>query len=117
MSPRLARGRGWAWLRIRIKGMGVERCWRGMSRWFCIRVELQVDPRVSKALRCANGFTFDTCLAAVPLTHLNLLTTMRNICNTYEFTPHDRGLLVMPLFHGKSEYTNNPRQAHARHRA
>ncbi|KAJ9116132.1 hypothetical protein QFC20_000810 [Naganishia adeliensis] len=36
---------------------------------------------------------------AVPLTHLNLLTTMRNICNTYEFTPQDRGLLVMPLFH------------------
>ncbi|GHJ89791.1 hypothetical protein NliqN6_6193 [Naganishia liquefaciens] len=36
---------------------------------------------------------------AVPLTHLNLLTTMRNICNTYEFTPADRGLLVMPLFH------------------
>lgn len=38
---------------------------------------------------------------AVPLTHLNILTTMRNICNTYEFTPQDRGLLVMPLFHGR----------------
>lgn len=36
---------------------------------------------------------------AVPLTHLNIMTTMRNIANTYEFTSQDRGLLVMPLFH------------------
>lgn len=35
----------------------------------------------------------------VPLTHLNLLTTMGNIVKTYEFTPQDTGYLVMPLFH------------------
>lgn len=35
----------------------------------------------------------------VPLTHLNLLTTMANIVKTYEFTPTDNGYLVMPLFH------------------
>ncbi|KAG1472745.1 hypothetical protein G6F56_001354 [Rhizopus delemar] len=35
----------------------------------------------------------------VPLTHLNLVTTMRNIIGTYELTPKDRTLLVMPLFH------------------
>lgn len=35
----------------------------------------------------------------VPLTHLNIMTTMANIVKTYEFTPEDRGLLVMPLFH------------------
>ncbi|ORY97233.1 hypothetical protein BCR43DRAFT_472276 [Syncephalastrum racemosum] len=35
----------------------------------------------------------------VPLSHLNLVTTMRNIVRTYELTPQDRTLLVMPLFH------------------
>ncbi|KAI8993288.1 hypothetical protein BDB01DRAFT_318834 [Pilobolus umbonatus] len=35
----------------------------------------------------------------VPLTHLNLYTTMRNIIRTYELTSSDRTLLVMPLFH------------------
>ncbi|KAI9263725.1 hypothetical protein BY458DRAFT_477286 [Sporodiniella umbellata] len=35
----------------------------------------------------------------VPLTHLNLVTTMRNIIQTYELVPEDRTLLVMPLFH------------------
>jgi oxalate---CoA ligase len=36
---------------------------------------------------------------AVPLTHRNLTTNMRNIVNTYCLTPSDRTLLVMPLFH------------------
>lgn len=36
---------------------------------------------------------------AVPLTHRNLTRTMRNIQNTYELTPDDRTMLVMPLFH------------------
>ena len=36
---------------------------------------------------------------AVPLTHANLTRTMQNIRNTYELTPQDRTLLVMPLFH------------------
>ncbi|CEG67836.1 Putative YBR222Cp-like protein (Fragment) [Rhizopus microsporus] len=35
----------------------------------------------------------------VPLTHLNLVTSMRNITNTYELNTQDRTLLVMPLFH------------------
>ncbi|KAI8641499.1 hypothetical protein BD408DRAFT_388889 [Parasitella parasitica] len=35
----------------------------------------------------------------VPLSHLNLLTSMRNIVGTYELNPEDRTLLVMPLFH------------------
>ena len=35
----------------------------------------------------------------VPLTHLNLYTTMRNIVNTYTLTSRDRSYLVMPLFH------------------
>ncbi|KAK4049654.1 hypothetical protein OIV83_003929 [Microbotryomycetes sp. JL201] len=37
---------------------------------------------------------------AVPLTHLNLATTMQNIINTYNLSPRDRTYLVMPLFHG-----------------
>ncbi|KAK1139052.1 hypothetical protein N8T08_001356 [Aspergillus melleus] len=36
---------------------------------------------------------------AVPLTHKNLTTTMRNIRDTYQLTPQDRTYLVMPLFH------------------
>ncbi|KAK0539276.1 hypothetical protein OC834_000127 [Tilletia horrida] len=36
---------------------------------------------------------------AVPLSHLNLTTTMRNIINTYKLGPSDRTALVMPLFH------------------
>ncbi|KAL4964801.1 acyl--CoA ligase [Aspergillus stella-maris] len=36
---------------------------------------------------------------AVPLTHKNLTTTMRNIQATYKLTPEDRTYLVMPLFH------------------
>ncbi|KAH8548314.1 hypothetical protein BGW37DRAFT_431169 [Umbelopsis sp. PMI_123] len=35
----------------------------------------------------------------VPLTHLNIATTMQNIINTYSLTPADRTYLVMPLFH------------------
>lgn len=35
----------------------------------------------------------------VPLTHLNLLTTLQNIVNTYELTEKDTSLIVMPLFH------------------
>ncbi|RUS24982.1 hypothetical protein BC938DRAFT_472790 [Jimgerdemannia flammicorona] len=35
----------------------------------------------------------------VPLTHLNLTTTMHNIVRTYRLVPSDRTLLVMPLFH------------------
>ncbi|KAI8934421.1 hypothetical protein NX059_009156 [Plenodomus lindquistii] len=36
---------------------------------------------------------------AVPLTHRNLLRTMKNIQATYQLTPKDRTMLVMPLFH------------------
>lgn len=35
----------------------------------------------------------------VPLTHANLVASLENIKNTYEFTPEDVSLLVMPLFH------------------
>lgn len=35
----------------------------------------------------------------VPLTHANLVVSLTNIANTYELTPDDRCLLVMPLFH------------------
>ncbi|CAG8951540.1 hypothetical protein HYFRA_00007456 [Hymenoscyphus fraxineus] len=36
---------------------------------------------------------------AVPLTHRNLTRTMQNIKDTYQLTPADRTMLVMPLFH------------------
>lgn len=36
---------------------------------------------------------------AVPLTHRNLLRTMKNIQGTYQLTTKDRTMLVMPLFH------------------
>lgn len=34
---------------------------------------------------------------AVPLSHANLVATMRNIVKTYDLTPKDRTFLVMPL--------------------
>jgi oxalate---CoA ligase len=36
---------------------------------------------------------------SVPLTHHNLVTTTRNVVNTYSLTEKDRSYLVMPLFH------------------
>ena len=35
----------------------------------------------------------------VPLSHANLLTSARNVANTYQLTPEDVSLCVMPLFH------------------
>jgi acyl-CoA synthetase (AMP-forming)/AMP-acid ligase II len=35
----------------------------------------------------------------VPLTHRNLMTSIRNIAQTYALTPDDASLIVMPLFH------------------
>jgi acyl-CoA synthetase (AMP-forming)/AMP-acid ligase II len=35
----------------------------------------------------------------VPLTHANLLASIRNIARTYQLTPEDTSLIVMPLFH------------------
>ncbi|KAL2262463.1 hypothetical protein VTK26DRAFT_1247 [Humicola hyalothermophila] len=35
----------------------------------------------------------------VPLSHRNLTRTMKNIQQTYQLTPADRTMLVMPLFH------------------
>ncbi|CAH2352897.1 oxalate--CoA ligase [[Candida] railenensis] len=35
----------------------------------------------------------------VPLTHLNLTTSFKNIANTYDLSPKDRSYVVMPLFH------------------
>lgn len=35
----------------------------------------------------------------VPLTHENLMTSLRNIAATYALTPDDATLVVMPLFH------------------
>jgi oxalate---CoA ligase len=37
---------------------------------------------------------------AVPLTHANLMASMRNIAAHYALSPADTGLVVMPLFHG-----------------
>jgi acyl-CoA synthetase (AMP-forming)/AMP-acid ligase II len=35
----------------------------------------------------------------VPLTHANLMASIRNIAATYALTPEDASLIVMPLFH------------------
>ncbi len=35
----------------------------------------------------------------VPLSHANLMTSARNVAETYELTPDDVSLCVMPLFH------------------
>lgn len=36
---------------------------------------------------------------AVPLRHSNLMSNIANICRTYQLTPQDRTMLIMPLFH------------------
>ncbi|MGH2542772.1 MAG: acyl--CoA ligase, partial [Ardenticatenaceae bacterium] len=36
---------------------------------------------------------------AVPLTHGNIMTSIRNISTTYQLTPYDTAMVVMPLFH------------------
>lgn len=36
----------------------------------------------------------------VPLTHANLAASVRNICGSYELSPEDATVAVMPLFHG-----------------
>ena len=38
-------------------------------------------------------------MQGVPLTQGNLAASLANIAGTYELTPRDRSLLVMPLFH------------------
>src|SRR5262249_56306054 len=35
----------------------------------------------------------------VPLTHANLMASVRNIAGHYRLSPADTGLVVMPLFH------------------
>lgn len=35
----------------------------------------------------------------VPLTHINIYTSISNIADTYELTPNDSSYIVMPLFH------------------
>jgi acyl-CoA synthetase (AMP-forming)/AMP-acid ligase II len=47
-------------------------------------------------------FTSGTTAEAkmVPLTHANLAASVRAICGTYELSPEDATVAVMPLFHG-----------------
>jgi acyl-CoA synthetase (AMP-forming)/AMP-acid ligase II len=37
---------------------------------------------------------------AVPLTHGNMVESIRGICSVYDLSPRDATLIVMPLFHG-----------------
>jgi acyl-CoA synthetase (AMP-forming)/AMP-acid ligase II len=39
------------------------------------------------------------CALGVPLTHFNIRTTMDNVQRTYQLSPKDCTLIVMPLFH------------------
>jgi len=58
---------------------------------------LQADPEDVALVLHTSGTTGRP--KAVPLTHRNLTRTMKNIVATYELTPMDRTMLVMPLFH------------------
>jgi len=44
-------------------------------------------------------YNWKLCLQGVPLDQGNLAASLANIAATYELTPQDRSLLVMPLFH------------------
>ncbi|KAH8925096.1 acetyl-CoA synthetase-like protein [Atractiella rhizophila] len=74
-----------------------------------LRLEVKVG-RVGNSQRLQNPQPDDVALVlhtsgttgrpkAVPLSHLNLCTTIKNIVNTYSLTDRDRTYLVMPLFH------------------
>ncbi|KAI4129638.1 MAG: hypothetical protein LQ338_002121 [Usnochroma carphineum] len=81
--------------------------------------EFYIDDLKSSVVLVPKG-SYEFGGPAVPLTHLNLTTTMRNIKTTYELSPDDRTLLVMPLFHvhgllaayamteGAHQITSNP---------
>src|SRR5271168_2240330 len=58
---------------------------------------LQADPDDVALVLHTSGTTGRP--KAVPLSHRNLTRTMKNIVATYELTPMDRTMLVMPLFH------------------
>lgn len=63
------------------------------------RVAPRASPRVGRALRhlLIDKLTACRCSKAVPLTHLNIVTSLRNIVGTYDLSNSDRGFLVMPL--------------------
>lgn len=78
---------------------GVEGLRRVMLRLSCTRVERRASPRVCTILQSIWYDTDEKMIAAVPLTHVNLATTMKNVVNTYHLSSADRTYLVMPLFH------------------
>ncbi|KAK4496755.1 hypothetical protein PRZ48_012738 [Zasmidium cellare] len=61
-----------------------------------VRVE-QAQPEDTALVLHTSGTTGRP--KAVPLSHRNLTRTISNIINTYQLTPADRTMLVMPLFH------------------
>ena len=58
---------------------------------------LKPDPEDTALVLHTSGTTSRP--KVVPLSHRNLTRTMRNIQQTYQLTPADRTMLVMPLFH------------------
>ncbi|KAF8428770.1 hypothetical protein EV426DRAFT_585830 [Tirmania nivea] len=89
-------------------GVGVAEVWWDGKE---VKVEVKVKGRgLGRAVEVQQAKEGDVALVlhtsgttgrpkAVPLTHKNLTTTMYNIQATYELTPEDRTMLVMPLFH------------------
>ncbi|KAG7289768.1 hypothetical protein NEMBOFW57_006144 [Staphylotrichum longicolle] len=58
---------------------------------------LKPDPEDTALVLHTSGTTSRP--KVVPLSHRNLTRTMKNIQQTYQLTPADRTMLVMPLFH------------------
>ncbi|KAF3929861.1 S-dihydroxybenzoyltransferase [Dactylella cylindrospora] len=87
---------------------GIAEVW--VDRDGNVQVELVEKGNLGKSVPIATAQENDVALVlhtsgttgrpkAVPLTHRNLTTTMRNIQATYKLSPADRTYLVMPLFH------------------
>ena len=90
-------------------GSAIAECYLEGSR---VKLDLKEKGKLAGRLssRMANAEVEDIALVlhtsgttgkpkAVPLTHRNLTTTMKNVKNTYELTSQDRTMLMMPLFH------------------
>ncbi|EIE20280.1 acetyl-CoA synthetase-like protein [Coccomyxa subellipsoidea C-169] len=63
------------------------------------RAELEDPPRGDDVALFLHTSGTTSRPKGVPLTHANLAASLANIVATYELTPSDRSLLVMPLFH------------------
>ena len=63
------------------------------------KLKLSLDPQPSDVALFLHTSGTTAKPKGVPLTHENLIASLNNIATTYQLTPADSVLLIMPLFH------------------